>query len=476
MFGIDGAAYRKKEIQARLIDPDYLRALQLEHGLDAWTKGMAKFAGPTTRSCVSQALTRLLAAYEMCGSVYGAAVVATRFTRLFILGPNRVAMEILSDGRMLAGNIPKPLPWTRKDQNEAKMSYAEKATPAPAVSPAVEFKRRVLSETRPLPARLSGICKPSRVVSQPPPRSDHSGLLDCGISTPGGIPPPHVLQSPRSKVSWYKALLLGGRGDVQAPLSPHPSDQSPRSSLTSSATLTPNIEKRLPTLPPPPPDPVCVLPPDSRPGIPFHRMFGQDLLNRLPWSFVVSSNTLPGKEGQAQTTVDMDAVHAFSNLLTAALIRVGQVPYECGTRRTGPLPPGPLPTTNYYPRAEAVAALAETTRIPLELAERIVDNSIVVDEQPHVRAWRQNNWKIPDTVDSLSSIRALDKDFKRNSRWQTSHTPDIVAMERALQDTVTFVPVSRGEMEALIGRQVRADRRQYFRTFPTSAWPAYWDS
>lgn len=50
--------------------------------------------GVVARNGIAQALFHLLALHEMCGSVYGSAIIATRFLRFYVLAPNRIAVEL----------------------------------------------------------------------------------------------------------------------------------------------------------------------------------------------------------------------------------------------------------------------------------------------------------------------------------------------------------------------------------------------
>jgi hypothetical protein len=226
-----------------------------------------------------------------------------------------------------------------------------------------------------------------------------------------------------------------------------------------------------------------------------------DLFERLPWSFATwVGGSKPGQSRiSTSSTLDRDAVQAFSNLLTAAIIRIGQMPLNH--------PNGPLPITNQFPRDDTITALSQRTGLPAELAERIVDQSLALDEQPFVQAVRQEHFekdrerKLNKTVHRLPLVSRFTTpaivhqpvlhiplpnpppvnppppttpSAPRARRPTATRQSDLWAMEQALDATVRFVPVSRGEMEALIGRQVRADRRRYFHTYSKKLWPEYW--
>lgn len=59
--------------------------------------GLEKRGQPEHRRAVSHAVFHLLSLFETCGSVYGSVILEERFSRMYVLAPGRIAIELLPE-------------------------------------------------------------------------------------------------------------------------------------------------------------------------------------------------------------------------------------------------------------------------------------------------------------------------------------------------------------------------------------------
>lgn len=72
-------------------------------GLEAYRKDLANatraFRDRMARTGIAHSLLHLLAANEMCGAVLAWAVIGHKLVRMYVLGPSRIAIEVVHPRR-----------------------------------------------------------------------------------------------------------------------------------------------------------------------------------------------------------------------------------------------------------------------------------------------------------------------------------------------------------------------------------------
>lgn len=536
VHGLEGSQRLFKAFKK--IAPELLERQNADADLHKWRSSVRRSKALTTRQTIARCLVRLMAAYELGGSVFGAAMIGTRFMRFFVLGPSRVAVEILPSSRDNIDDIPPLLPWTLSEHVEAaRARAAELVTDMNNQLPAIPAMGEGLLEPTPSsPSASPGPRTPSRRMSTTKP--DDTRDIKWAWPSAGPVPPAHQLRTPPRKVErtrWLRRVSSAisksnkrsdsssERANSHTPASTniqHPSSTNQQSAKENPSSVRTKYAFSPSRPAPPPPPPACPLLPDFRGGLAYNLLINDDTYDRLPWclavrplnnervfNFATGGEIKEEPEGE-RWELDENAAIAFSNLLTGVVIRLGQLPH----RR----PAGPLPITNHYPRNTAIYVLVHEIGLPVEIAERIVDMALLLDDPAWLRRVREEKARnshmcFSQSIGSLATpestrqhqslvappirfVRYPHEDafstgsppplsttpprglFRRKYKQLpiTPPLPDLAAMERALGETATFVPVGRGEMEALIARQVCTDRRRYFTTYPAKCWPEYW--